>query len=69
MEVLGAAEHSEADGQTIVRFVEAHGGLEAASDTARQYARRARGCLAVLQPSPYREALETAVKVVVERDS
>lgn len=69
MALLGASDQSEADWRSIVGFVEKHEGLRAAGDTARQYARRAQECLEVLPPSPYRDVLETAVRLVVDRDS
>ena len=53
----------------MVAFVEEHGGLQSAAATARQYALQAQGCLEVLEPSPYRVALEAAVRLVVERQS
>ena len=69
MGLLQADDQSEADWRDIVRFVEEHDGLKAAGDTAREYARRAQDCLQVLEPSPYRDVLETAVRLVVERNS
>ena len=69
MDLLRATGKSETDWSSIVAFVYEHKGLEAAGDTAREYARRAESCLEVLAPSPYRDALHTTVRLVVERDS
>ena len=60
---------SEDDWSHIVGFVEEQDGLRAADDTARRYAARALECLGVLEPSPVRSVLETAVRLVVDRDS
>ncbi|MFH1566703.1 MAG: polyprenyl synthetase family protein [Gemmatimonadota bacterium] len=67
--VLRRRDRSEVDWSAMAAFVEEHGGLQSAAATARQYARQAQDCLEVLAPSPYRAALETAVRLVVERQS
>ena len=66
---LGKPDKTEADRQEIVRFVERYEGVAAASTKARQSAARAQECLKVLEPSPAREALKLAVRLVVERDN
>ena len=59
----------EADCPQIVDFVKRHRGVEAASEVAREYGRRAQECLEILEPSPARTALELAVRLVVERNN
>jgi octaprenyl-diphosphate synthase len=70
MEVLMArTDKDEAEWGQIVSFVEEHGGVEAAAETAREYSAQAHECLSVLPESPARQALELAVRLVVERNS
>jgi octaprenyl-diphosphate synthase len=65
--LLRRDDKQEAEWAQIVTFVKSHGGLEAAEADARTYAGRARACLEVLAPSPWRAALDKAVKLVVDR--
>lgn len=65
--LLRRTDKQEADWRRIVDFVEAYDGLAAAEKTAREYAGRARTCLEVLEPTPWRAVLEEAVRLVVER--
>ncbi len=70
MEILLArVDKGEEEWRQIVAFVEANGGVEAAAATAREYAAQAHECLSVLSESPARQALELAVRLVVERNS
>lgn len=67
--VLAAAQPSDQDWSRVFDFVDRHGGVAAASATAREYAARAESCLEVLEPSVERTILATAVRLVVDRDS
>jgi geranylgeranyl pyrophosphate synthase len=67
--LLARADKEEAEWGQIVSFVEEHGGVEAAAETAREYSAQAHECLSVLPESPARQALELAVRLVVERNS
>ena len=69
VEILHRSEHDEEDWNTIVAFVKAHRGLETAGETARRYAGLAEQCLDIFEPSPPREILETAARLVVDRDN
>jgi len=68
-ELLARPDKDEAEWRQIVAFVERHNGVEAAVQAAREYAAQAHECLEVLAPSPAREALELAVRLVVERNN
>ena len=67
--MLGKEDAGENDWQVMFDFVERHGGVAAASATAHEYAAKAQKCLEVVEPSVARSVLETAVRLVVERDS
>ena len=67
--ILSAREPSAQDWDRVVDFVARHDGVAAASATARACAARAQACLEVLEPSVVRCILETAVHLVVDRDS
>jgi len=65
--LLARSDKDEAEWKRIVAFVEENQGVDAAAVTAREYAAQAQDCLTVLDLSPSREALELAVRLVVER--
>ncbi len=67
--LLGTQDAGESDRQQILEFVHRHDGVAAASATAHDYAAEALKCLGVVEPSVARSILETAVRLVVERDS
>jgi octaprenyl-diphosphate synthase len=67
--LMGKEDAGENDWQVMFDFVERHGGVAAASATAHEYAAKAQKCLEVVEPSVARSVLETAVRLVVERDS
>lgn len=67
--LLAQPDKDEAEWGQIVAFVEEYQGVQAAAETAREYAAQAQECLGVLAPSPAREALELAVRLVVERNN
>lgn len=67
--ILSSAEPTEADWTRVFAFVEQHDGVAAAQETARECAARAQSCLEELPTSVERSILETAVRLVVERDS
>ena len=67
--ILSAREPSAQDWDRVFEFVARHDGVAAASATARDCAARAQACLEVLEPSVVRSILETAVRLVVDRDS
>ena len=67
--LLARPDKDEAEWEQIVAFVEEYEGVAAAAETAREYAAQAQECLGVLVPSPAREALELAVRLVVERNN
>jgi octaprenyl-diphosphate synthase len=67
--VLSDQEPAEEDWDRVFDFVARHDGVSAASATAHEYADRAQSCLEGLEPSVERSILETAVRLVVERDS
>ncbi len=67
--LLGKPDAGESDWQLIFDFVERHGGVAAASATAHEFAGKALKCLEVVEPSVARSILETAVRLVVERDN
>jgi octaprenyl-diphosphate synthase len=67
--ILTSTEPSESDWTRVVEFVEEHGGVAAAQETAHEYAAQAQECLQGLPESVSRSILETAVRLVVERDS
>jgi len=70
IEALLRQEHKdEDDWSRIIGFVEESDGVRAADSTARRYAAQAMECLEILEPSATRTVLETAVTLVVERDS
>ncbi|MEE2658345.1 MAG: polyprenyl synthetase family protein [Candidatus Latescibacterota bacterium] len=53
----------------VSAFVAHYKGVASASDTARQFATQAQQCLMELEASVSRSILETAVRLVVERES
>ncbi len=57
------------DWERIVHFVEDNDGLRTAAEQAKGYAAKAQQCLEELEPSVPRTILETAVRLVVERDN
>lgn len=67
--LLAQKEKDEAEWSRIVDFVDAQGGVAAAAVTAREVSAQALECLSVLPETPAREALELAVRLVVERNS
>ncbi len=67
--ILTASDPSEADWARVVDFVAQHDGVAAARKTAHEYAARAQSNLQGLPESVSRTILETAVRLVVERDS
>ena len=67
--LLRRQENCEADWGHIVSFVEEHGGVRSASEVAHHYAAQAEKSLQILEPSVARSILETAVHLVVDRDS
>lgn len=67
--ILSAREPTAQDWDRVFDFVARHDGVAAASATARDCAARAQACLQVLEPSVVRSILETAVRLVVDRDS
>ena len=67
--LLARPDKDEAEWEQIVAFVEENEGVAAAAETASEYAAQAQECLGVLVPSPAREALELAVRLVVERNN
>ena len=67
--LLRREDKSEDDWEHIVSFVEEHDGVRSASAAARHYADRAEESLQILEPSVARSILETAVRLVVDRDS
>lgn len=67
--LLTQDDNGEADWGSIVSFVEEQGGVAAAAATAREYSAQAHECLRVLPDTPARQALELAVRLVVERNS
>ena len=60
---------NEMEWNRIVDFVDEQGGVAAAAVTAREVSAQALECLSVLPETPAREALELAVRLVVERNS
>jgi len=60
---------TEDDWERVVGFVKDHDGLDTAAEQARGYAAKAQECLQELEPSVARTILETAVRLVVERDN
>lgn len=69
MAILKAAEPTETDWALVFDFVARHDGVGAAQATAHEYAAQAQVCLEILPTSVERSILETAVRLVVERDS
>ena len=67
--ILTASDPSEADWARVVDFVAQHDGVAAARKTAHEYAARAQSSLQGVPESVSRTILETAVRLVVERDS
>lgn len=67
--ILNTAEPSESDWTRVFEFVDTHDGVGGAQATAHEYAAQAQNCLEILPPSVSRTILETAVRLVVERDS
>ena len=67
--LLVRSDKDEAEWGQIVTFVEEYKGVEIAVQAAREYAAQAQKCLEVLAPSSAREALELAVRLVVERNN
>lgn len=67
--LLRQNEKNEQDWERVVRFVEDSDGLVSAARQAKGYAAKAQECLKVLEPSVPRTILETAVRLVVERDN
>lgn len=67
--ILRSAEPTEEDWSSVFDFVDDQGGVAAAQATAHEYAAQAQSCLEVLPQSVERSILETAVRLVVERDS
>ena len=67
--LLSKKQKTEIEWEQIVTFVEEFSGVLAAEATAREYSAKALKCLEVLPETPEREALELAVKLVVERKS
>ena len=67
--LLAQKEKDEAEWSRIVDFVDAQGGVAAAAVTAREVSAQALECLSVLPETPARQALELAVRLVVERNS
>ena len=67
--ILTASDPSEADWSRVVDFVAQHDGVAAARKTAHEYAARAQSSLQGVPESVSRTILETAVRLVVERDS
>ena len=67
--VLRLEEHAESDWEEVVHFVEARDGLGSAAGEARRYAGMARECLRGLEPSVPLAILETAARLVVEREN
>lgn len=67
--LLTQDDNGEADWGRIVSFVGEQGGVAAAAATAREYSAQAHECLRVLPDTPARQALELAVRLVVERNS
>ncbi len=67
--VLRQDTKTEEDWESVVRFVEDNDGLNTAVEQARGYAAKALECLEELEPSVPRTILETAVRLVVERDN
>ena len=67
--LLARPQKDEDEWEQIVAFVKEYEGVKAAAETAREYAAHAQECLGVLVPSPAREALELAVRLVVARNN
>jgi octaprenyl-diphosphate synthase len=67
--ILTSPTPSEGDWARVVDFVTQYDGVGAAQQTAREYAAQAQSCLQILPTSVSRSILETAVRLVVERDS
>jgi len=68
-QLLRQDEKTDDDWKRVVRFVEDNDGLHTAAEQAKGYAAKAQQCLEVLEPSVPRTILETAVRLVVERDN
>lgn len=67
--ILRREENSDSDWQEVVSFVEKQNGLSSAGKVAKNYAIKAQECLEIFEPSPSRSMLETAARLVVERDN
>ena len=67
--ILRQDENAESDWEKIVHFVETQDGIGSAAEEARRYAGMARECLQGLDPSVPVAILETAARLVVERDN
>lgn len=67
--LLARSDKDEAEWSVIVAFVDEYDGVAAAADTAREYSAQAHECLSILPETPARQALELAVRLVVERSN
>ena len=67
--ILSSQEPSEGDWAQVVDFVSQYDGVAAAQSAAHEYAAQAQACLQGLPESVSRTILETAVRLVIERDS